>query len=230
MPSSWEERRGRAFRPSSDRWEAASTSSLAVRRAPRTLECELTLRRAIECCCKKTRADHSRFVSHCQYRDPESEDVRVFASVEEALTHLAAPGAGQSIGRIFVIGGAQLYTVLLNLDSGLATVDKLLVTRVLAPQYDCDAYFPEFRTEAQYKAEVERASKIIAQPSGSSGASASEERPANLLKQEEWSQASTDSLRQYLGDSCPSALAESSDMVTSEGETWYQYQMWERKN
>ncbi|KAJ1018953.1 hypothetical protein NDA16_004756 [Ustilago loliicola] len=160
--------------------------------------------------------------------DPESEDVRVFASVEEALTHLATAGAGQSIGRIFVIGGAQLYTDLLNLNASLATVDKLLVTRILAPRYDCDAFFPEFRTEAQYQAEVEHAIRIMSQSNQASGASTSEDGPANLLKQQEWTKASTDLLRQYLGGSCPSSLADSTDMVTSEGETWYQYQMWER--
>ncbi|SAM82776.1 related to Dihydrofolate reductase [Ustilago bromivora] len=161
--------------------------------------------------------------------DPESEDVRVFPSVEEALTHLSAPGEAQRISRIFVIGGAQLYTDLLNLDSSLATVDKLLVTRILTPRYDCDTFFPEFRTEAQYEAEAEHARKILSQSSEASHKSSSDERPSKLFRQQEWTQASTDSLREYLGDSFPSALADWSDMVRSEGETWYEYQLWEKR-
>lgn len=154
----------------------------------------------------------------------------MFASVEQALSHLCTPAAGKAaIGRVFVIGGAQLYTDLLNLDSNLATVDKLLVTRILAPQYDCDAFFPEFRTREQYQAELEHARKILAAQSEASHAATAQEEPSELLKQQEWTQASTDSLRNYLGSACPAALADSPVMVTSEGETWYEYQLWERK-
>lgn len=128
-----------------------------------------------------------------------------------------------------MIGGAQLYTDLLNLDSSLATVDKLLVTRILAPRYDCDVFFPEFRTEGQYEADGEHARKILLQSSKTSDKSSSEERPSKLLSQQEWTQASTDSLREYLGDSFPSALAHWSDTVRSEGETWYEYQLWEKR-
>ena len=153
----------------------------------------------------------------------------MFASVEEALNHLAAPPAGQaSVSRVFVIGGAQLYTDLLDLNSSVATVDKLLVTRILAPRYECDAYFPEFRTQEQYKAEVEHAKQILRNQNKTEDAATSQEDRPELLKQQEWTQASTDSLRQYLGSACPAALAESPDMVTSEGETWYEYQMWEK--
>ncbi|KAJ1026030.1 hypothetical protein NDA18_003690 [Ustilago nuda] len=161
--------------------------------------------------------------------DPEWEDVRVFPSVQEALRHLSAPRPEERINRIFVIGGAQLYTDLLNLDSSLATVDKLLVTRILAPRYDCDVFFPEFRTEAQYEADAEHAGKMLLQSSQTSDQSPSDEPPSKLLSQQEWIQASTDSLREYLGDSFPSALAHCSDTVRSEGETWYEYQLWEKR-
>lgn len=156
--------------------------------------------------------------------------MQVFESIEKALSHLVTSSTGQaSIGRIFVIGGAQLYTDLLNLDSSLATVDKLLVTRILAPRYECDAYFPEFRTQEQFKAEVEHASKAIKNQGDTTSQDASDEKDLKLLKQQEWTKASADSLRQYLGSSCPAALADSPDMVTSEGETWYEYQLWERR-
>lgn len=160
-------------------------------------------------------------------RDPDSKDVKVFASIEQALTHLAAPAPqhDESLGRIFVIGGAQLYTDLLNLDSSLATVDKLLITRILAPHYECDAYFPEFRIKQQYTTELEHANKILAEHH----ATPPQQDPTSLLNQPEWTQASTDSLRQYLGNSCPTALLNSPDMVISEGETWYEYQLWEKQ-
>lgn len=149
--------------------------------------------------------------------------------MDEALAHLSSPPAGhESIFRVFVIGGAQLYTDLLSLDSSVATVDKLLVTRILAPRYECDAYFPEFRTQEQYRADSERARKIMAERHEEKDAASSQDKPTGLLKQTEWTQASTDTLRQYLGSSCPDALATSSDMLTSEGETWYQYQLWEK--
>lgn len=127
-----------------------------------------------------------------------------------------------------MIGGAQLYTDLLDLDTSLATVDKLLVTRILAPHYECDAHFPEFRTQRQYNSDLELANRINAEQGGASGTTSSPEEQLKLLKKQEWNRASTDSLRQYLGSSCPPALADSAEMVTSEGETWYQYQMWER--
>ncbi|KAJ9479671.1 Dihydrofolate reductase [Pseudozyma hubeiensis] len=152
--------------------------------------------------------------------DPESKDVHLFTSVEQALAHLAAPQA--SIHRVFVIGGAQLYTDLLNLDSNVATVDKLLVTRMLAPQYECDAFFPEFRTAQQYKGELDDANAIAR------NGQVEMEQAQSTLTRQEWTHASADSLREYLGSACPAALADSKDMVTNEGETWYQYQLWEK--
>ncbi|SPO26664.1 related to Dihydrofolate reductase [Ustilago trichophora] len=150
--------------------------------------------------------------------DPESKDVQVFASIQQVLTHLAAHH--ESLYRIFVIGGAQLYTDLLKLDSSLATVNQLLITRILTPHYECDAFFPEFRTKHQYKFEQDLANQFNpTQP----------QQPTSLLIHQVWSQASTDSLKQYLGTSCPSALLNSPNMVTSEGETYYQYQLWERR-
>lgn len=101
-------------------------------------------------------------------------------------------------------------------------MDKLLVTRILAPRYECDAYFPEFRTQEQYRSEVEHAQRLVA------GDKIEAEQLPGVLKQQEWTQASAGSLRGYLGSACPSALNDSEDMVTSEGETWYQYQMWEK--
>lgn len=150
----------------------------------------------------------------------------MFSSIEQALSHLAGPQA--NISRVFVIGGAQLYTDLLNLESSVASVDKLLVTRILAPRYECDAYFPEFRTKEQYQAEQDHANKVLSDQGRSSETPVSQEQPTGLLKEQAWTQASADCLRQYLGSACPAELAESPNMLTSEGETWYEYQLWEK--
>lgn len=150
----------------------------------------------------------------------------MFPSVEQALSHLATPQA--NVSRVFVIGGAQLYTDLLNLDTSVAAVDKLLVTRILAPRYECDAYFPEFRTQEQYLTELDHANKVLAGQEKSNETATPQEQPSSLLKQRAWTQASAEALRQYLGSACPSALADSSDMLTNEGGTWYEYQLWEK--
>lgn len=127
-----------------------------------------------------------------------------------------------NISRVFVIGGAQIWADLLKMDSSVATLDKLLVTRILAPGYECDVFFPEFRTAAQYRADLENANKTV------DGQRDEFDQLPDVLRQQKWTQASSDSLRRYLGSSCPAALADSQDMVTSEGETWYQYQLWEK--
>ncbi|KAF6767566.1 Dihydrofolate reductase domain protein [Kalmanozyma brasiliensis GHG001] len=158
--------------------------------------------------------------------EPDSKDVKVFSSVEQALSHLATPQA--NVIRVFVIGGAQLWTDLLHLESSVAVVDKLLVTRILTPRYECDVYFPEFRTQEQYSKELDQANKILAGQEKSNETKTPHEGPSSLLKQQAWTQASVEALRQYLGSACPPALAESPDMLTNEGETWYEYQLWEK--
>lgn len=127
-----------------------------------------------------------------------------------------------------MIGGAQLWVDLLNANSDLAVVDKLLVTRILTPKYDCDVHFPEFRTREQFNTELEHAKKIAASQNVAGVPETTSEEQAKLLPQQQWTQASVETLREYLGSSCPAALKESADMVTNEGETWYEYQLWEK--
>ncbi|KAI1648447.1 dihydrofolate reductase-like domain-containing protein [Daldinia loculata] len=55
-------------------------------------------------------------------------------SLEQALAHLKAA----SIGRAFVIGGAQIYGAAL----GLKETRRVLLTRVLSPDFECDTFFP----------------------------------------------------------------------------------------
>jgi dihydrofolate reductase len=168
----------------------------------------------------------------CPYSDPASKDVRAFASVQDALQFLAGPLSGDAvaIGRVFVIGGAQLYGELLDLDTSIATVDKLLVTRILAPQYDCDAHFAEFRTREQLDADADLAKKVAPAEVGAQVETVLEQHLPQLLEQSRWTQASPQALRDYLGTSVPAALANSPDMVSREDDTWYQYQLWMRQD
>ncbi|KAI0851757.1 dihydrofolate reductase-like domain-containing protein [Daldinia vernicosa] len=56
-------------------------------------------------------------------------------SLEQALAHLKA---ASNIGRAFVIGGAQIYGAAL----GLKEARRVLLTRVLSPDFECDTFFP----------------------------------------------------------------------------------------
>ena len=67
--------------------------------------------------------------------DADAEPVRV-GSLPAALAYLEAR-AGPAGGRVFVIGGAQLYAAALELPAAR----RLLLTRVLT-DFDCDTFFP----------------------------------------------------------------------------------------
>lgn len=46
--------------------------------------------------------------------------------------------------RHFVIGGASLYEQVLRLETGSALVNRILLTRVLSPDLDCDTFMEDF--------------------------------------------------------------------------------------
>ena len=58
------------------------------------------------------------------------------SSLEDALQEL---GTRAGVGRVFVIGGAQVYGAALGL-RGLAR--RVLLTRVRSPGFECDTFFP----------------------------------------------------------------------------------------
>ncbi|KAI1660361.1 dihydrofolate reductase-like domain-containing protein [Daldinia decipiens] len=55
-------------------------------------------------------------------------------SLDQALAHLKAA----SVARAFVIGGAQIYGAALELEEAR----RVLLTRVLSPDFECDTFFP----------------------------------------------------------------------------------------
>ncbi|KAI1413730.1 dihydrofolate reductase-like domain-containing protein [Hypoxylon sp. FL1857] len=79
--------------------------------------------------------------SEQQQRDTGSQaeegPVRV-GSLEQALAHLKASGEAGKVGRAFVIGGAQIYAAALELKEAR----RVLLTRVLSPDFECDTFFP----------------------------------------------------------------------------------------
>lgn len=155
----------------------------------------------------------------------ESSDIKLFASLDEALAHIAASEA--DICRSFVIGGAQLYLDLIQSSPthGCA-VETMLVTRLLAPTYDdCDAFFPEFRTKAQ----IEDDFRTIEQHKLPSPTTDLKDK-TETLKQEQWSKRPLAEFKQYLGSACPPNLRNRDDMIVQEEDTWYEYQMWQRSD
>jgi dihydrofolate reductase len=67
--------------------------------------------------------------------DVSKEPVRV-SSLEQAVSYLRSKPQG-TLGRVFVIGGAQIYAAALK----LREAKRILLTRVLT-DYDCDVSFP----------------------------------------------------------------------------------------
>lgn len=67
--------------------------------------------------------------------DPDAQPVRA-GSLEEALEYLRGRPPG-TLGRVFVIGGAQIYDAALRLPQAM----RLLITRILT-DFECDTFFP----------------------------------------------------------------------------------------
>ncbi|PWZ00135.1 hypothetical protein BCV70DRAFT_105331 [Testicularia cyperi] len=156
--------------------------------------------------------------------DAASSDVKLCKSLESAYELLRQGTDSDLIARVFVIGGAQLYTDLINhtSDQDGVEVDRLLVTRILGPQYECDAFFPEFRSQEQLQEDLETTHEHANSTIDNTSA-------IHPLSSTEWTRASTESIKEYLGSSCPADLADKHRMIVQEDATWYEYQMWQRK-
>ena len=74
-----------------------------------------------------------------------SGGVVLASSLDDALQQLSARAA---VGRVFVIGGAQVYGAALGL-TGLAR--RVLLTRVRSPGFECDTFFPVGLSEGEEK-------------------------------------------------------------------------------
>lgn len=81
----------------------------------------------------------------------------------------------QKVGKVFVIGGGQIYGAALKLPKEVSK--RILLTRVLSPEFECDTFFPlELKEEGE--------------ASGS----------------EEWVRKSKEELDQFVGEEVPEGL------------------------
>jgi dihydrofolate reductase len=72
------------------------------------------------------------------YRDSPQADPppELHSSLKSALISLNSKASDDS--RIFIIGGSSLYQESLS----YPCIDRVLLTRILSPSYDCDVFFP----------------------------------------------------------------------------------------
>ncbi|KAI0076080.1 dihydrofolate reductase [Panus rudis PR-1116 ss-1] len=80
---------------------------------------------------------------------PEASQTPAFlrADLSSALSLLRDPNeTGKPIHRVFIIGGASLYNETLQLPlSAPSFVDRILLTRIYSPTFDCDVFMPDFQ-------------------------------------------------------------------------------------
>ncbi|KAG2023518.1 dihydrofolate reductase [Coprinopsis cinerea AmutBmut pab1-1] len=75
---------------------------------------------------------------------------RLANSLSSGLRHLTTTD-GLTVNRIFVIGGASLYRETLSLARSKTGpfVDRILLTRIVEPDFDCDVFMPEFNADGK---------------------------------------------------------------------------------
>lgn len=89
-----------------------------------------------------------------EYPVESTDDAQAFlcTSLGDALDHLKEARLTAPLNRAFIIGGAGLYKDTLALPaSAQASVDRILLTRVLEPAFeDCDVFMPAFEKEGHW--------------------------------------------------------------------------------
>jgi len=81
------------------------------------------------------------------------------ADLASALARVNVPNSQEShIHKTFIIGGASLYSESLALSehTSSAIVDRILLTRILSPNFDCDVFMPDFLWEVKGGKEKQR--------------------------------------------------------------------------
>jgi dihydrofolate reductase len=84
--------------------------------------------------------------------DPEQSCVEVASSLTDALNRVQ----GRGFGRIFIIGGAEVYREAM----GLKNCDKILLTEVRG-DVETDVAFPEFRQSGWSRAQHEKLEELV---------------------------------------------------------------------
>ncbi|CAO1621250.1 unnamed protein product [Sympodiomycopsis kandeliae] len=131
----------------------------------------------------------------------ESRSSHLVSSLSSALS-LLKETYSDTLNRTFLIGGSQLYTQALESD----LISDLLITRILSPDFDCDVFLPEYRTESQIQQDQQ------------------EVKGSNPLQQQRWQKTSYDELAGMLG-----GQENVQKGVVSEGDVRYEFQLWHRQ-
>jgi dihydrofolate reductase len=130
-------------------------------------------------------------------------------SVDAACAYTPSPSSPLQIDRRFIIGGAELYQHALTSSQTLYTLDRILLTRVLEPEFpECDVFLPEFRSAEQIAAE--NAGSPLAETTETNGS-------------HQWRRAAHKELSSWVGFNVPSGIQEEKGVK-------YQFQMWVRES
>lgn len=182
--------------------------------------------------------------SFCDWISPPrsaSQDAYLVSSLPSALSLLQSfPSAFAEtssepskplLARTFLIGGAQLYAQALQSltkpqGGEEAVLDRMLITRLLAPEHnECDVFLPEYRTASQIPEDAALLPSTSASGSGGSGKAGGEEQEP--LSEAQWHKESHEALQDFLGPEKVQAG------VVTEGEgdkeTKYEFQLWSLK-
>jgi dihydrofolate reductase len=72
-------------------------------------------------------------------------------NLQSALNINDLQPATKPIHRGFIIGGASIINDTLNLVSASSSlVDRVLLTRILSPKFECDTFIPDFLASGQW--------------------------------------------------------------------------------
>lgn len=119
--------------------------------------------------------------------------------------------SSHSINRAFLIGGSQLYAQALHADN---LVESLLITRILTPDFDCDVFLPEYRTQEQ----IESDSKLVNEAGGKLNPQATSPNSSQT-----WTKHTHADLARLLGGE-----KNVQSGIVSEGDVNYEFQLWSR--
>ncbi|AEO57597.1 hypothetical protein MYCTH_2303933 [Thermothelomyces thermophilus ATCC 42464] len=141
---------------------------------------------------------------------PGGEENPVMAAgLEEALRYL---GGRPGVGRVFVIGGAQIYRAALE----TAQARRVLLTRVRT-EFECDTFFPLRLDEANADADAAAAAADADADADADAVIAT----AAAAAAKGWRRSGQEEMDAWVGEEVPRG-------VQAEAGTEYEFEMWER--
>ncbi|KAL9939631.1 hypothetical protein V8E36_001448 [Tilletia maclaganii] len=166
----------------------------------------------------------------------KAEDTHLFKSPSAALSYLRSRHQSQeseALSRVFLIGGAQLYSQALQAahdesQSDDWNLDRLLITRIFKPEYaQCDVFLPEYRTSQQVEEEQgAEAAKHEEQTAGTAEQEESASSSQTPLTRHVWQRSTVAELEEYASGKVPGI--DSLGGTQEEKGTSYEFQMWTR--